>query len=210
MSRRVRLTITTALAAILVMGCAPQAELSFDTLDSPAVTSSPNEQSAPPMEEAPIVQVAADVAEPDTTSALIEQTFAKLISGWSSCFHEPTRCDLSRITAAKSPERTRLADSLAFYAAEQLSTRPGEGDLEWGIESLTITSADRARVITCEYDTRIFFDTSMSETELGDIIFDATVWTRRVEWTLAKSDDTWKLSSRRIDRRSPAVRFCAP
>jgi hypothetical protein len=209
MSRRVRLTATTALAAILVTGCAPPAELSFDTLDSAVVESARDEQVAQSTDDATVTQVAIDSGVTDTT-VVLEQTFATLISGWSNCFHEPARCDLSRITAAKSPERSRLTDSLAFYAAEQLSTRPNEGELEWGIESLTITSADRARILTCEYDTRIFFDTSMSDTELGDIIFDATVWTRRVEWTLAKTNDAWKLWSRRIDRRSPAVRFCAP
>lgn len=210
MSRRLRLAVVPVLAAMFVTSCAPPAELRFDTLDSADAPTALSEQPAPSTEDAPLTPVEANATDIDTTSEQLEQAFATLISGWSTCFHEPTQCDMARITAPKSPERVRLADSLAFYTAEQLSTRPSEGKLEWGIESLTIPSADRVRILACEYDTRIFFDTSMSDTELGDIIFDATVWTRRVEWTLSKTDTTWKLWSRRIDRRSPAVRFCTP
>ena len=50
----------------------------------------------------------------------------------------------------------------------------------------------------------------MADTELGDIIFDTTIWTRRVEWTMSRVDDEWRLFSRRIDRRSPVARFCQP
>ena len=91
-----------------------------------------------------------------------------------------------------------------------MRTKPDEGRLQWAIESLTITSEDRARIMACEYDTRVFFDSSMAETEIGDIIFDTTIWTRRVEWTLAKVDDSWSLWQRRIERRSPVARFCTP
>ena len=120
------------------------------------------------------------------------------------------RCDITRFTAPDSPERTRLGEALAFYANEQLRTKPDEGRLEWSLEALTFTSSDRVRLTTCEYDTRIYFDASMADTELGDIIFDSTIWTRRVEWTLANVNESWQLWSRRIERRSPAVRFCAP
>jgi hydroxypyruvate isomerase len=48
----------------------------------------------------------------------------------------------------------------------------------------------------------------LNDGEIGDIILDATVWTRRVEWVLARNDDTWRLWSRRIERRSPAEKFC--
>ncbi len=141
-------------------------------------------------------------------ASAMELRFTTLISDWTKCFHRPSNCDVSLSTAPESPERARLADALAYYATEQLRTKPNEGTLEWRIESISASSNDRVRLVTCEYDTRIFFDASMADTEIGDIILDATVWTRRVEWVLARNDDTWRLWSRRIERRSPAEKFC--
>lgn len=150
-------------------------------------------------------------AAPDrATQASVEAAFTRLMSGWVDCFHRPARCDVTRLTASKSPERQRLSESLSFYTTEKIRTKPDEGRLQWSIESLSLPSNDRARLLTCEYDTRIFFDSSMADTELGDIIFDTTVWTRRVEWTLARDGDSWGLWSRRIERRSPVARFCTP
>ena len=144
------------------------------------------------------------------TQASVEAAFTRLMSGWVDCFHRPARCDVTRLTASKSPERQRLSESLSFYTTEKIRTKPDEGRLQWSIESLSLPSNDRAWLLTCEYDTRIFFDSSMADTELGDIIFDTTVWTRRVEWTLARDGDSWGLWSRRIERRSPVARFCTP
>lgn len=205
------------MAIALLAGCASPTQLSFDVGESTdvelassdlAATVTPDETEASVVDTAsPSSGVDADTHQSfDTTTA--EQRFASLMTDWTRCFHRPSNCDLSRSTAPESPERARLTDALAYYATEQLRTKPNEGTLEWRIESMSVTSDDRVRLVTCEYDTRIFFDASMSDTELGDIILDATVWTRRVEWVLARSDDTWRLWSRRIERRSPAEKFC--
>jgi hypothetical protein len=157
----------------------------------------------------PAEPASATPTEP-ATAAGVESAFSRLINGWTNCFHRPTRCDVAGLTAIDSPERQRLTESLAFYTTEKMRTKPDEGRLQWAIESLVLTTPDRARLVTCEYDTRIFFDSSMADTEIGDIIFDTTIWTRRVEWTLARVDESWSLWSRRIDRRSPVARFCTP
>ena len=194
-------------AVVLATGCAAPPELSFDS--APAATQSV----LPPPGDlaAPAADMVARPAQPsDSTPKAVEQSFTALLAQWVECFQRPVRCDITRFTAPDSPERTRLGEALAFYANEQLRTKPDEGRLEWSLEALTFTSSDRVRLTTCEYDTRIYFDASMAETELGDIIFDSTIWTRRVEWTLANVNESWQLWSRRIERRSPAVRFCAP
>ncbi len=147
--------------------------------------------------------------DPATQSG-VESAFTRLMSAWIDCFHRPARCEVARLTASSSPERQRLTESLNFYVTEKIRTKPDEGRLQWNVESVSLPSNDRARLVTCEYDTRIFFDTSMADTEFGDIIFDTTVWTRRVEWTLARDGESWGLWSRRIERRSPVARFCTP
>ena len=194
-------------AVVLATGCAAPPELSFDS--TPAAT----QAVLPPPDDlaAPAADVVARPAQPgDATPQAVEQSFTALLAQWVGCFQRPVRCDITRFTAPDSPERTRLGEALAFYANEQLRTKPDEGRLEWSLEALTFSSSDRVRLTTCEYDTRIYFDASMADTELGDIIFDSTIWTRRVEWTLANVNESWQLWSRRIERRSPAVRFCAP
>ncbi|MDP4929662.1 MAG: hypothetical protein NWQ79_01660 [Ilumatobacteraceae bacterium] len=204
-------------AVVLATGCAAPTELSFDSALSKTQSVTPAEFSPPDELAAPAADVVARPAQPgdsaqpsDSTPQDVEQSFTALLAQWVGCFQRPVRCDIARFTAPDSPERTRLGEALAFYANEQLRTKPDEGRLEWSLEALTFTSSDRVRLTTCEYDTRIYFDASMADTELGDIIFDSTIWTRRVEWTLAKVNESWQLWSRRIERRSPAVRFCAP
>ena len=78
----------------------------------------------------------------------VESAFSHLINGWTNCFHRPARCDVARLTAVDSPERQRLAESLAFYTTEKMRTKPDEGRLQWAIESLTLTTSDRARLVT--------------------------------------------------------------
>ena len=204
-------------AVVLATGCAAPTELSFDSALSKTQSVTPAEFSPPDELAAPAADVVARPAQPgdsaqpsDSTPQAVEQSFTALLAQWVGCFQRPVRCDIARFTAPDSPERTRLGEALAFYANEQLRTKPDEGRLEWSLEALTFTSSDRVRLTTCEYDTRIYFDASMADTELGDIIFDSTIWTRRVEWTLANVNESWQLWSRRIERRSPAVRFCAP
>lgn len=214
MSRRVRPCMVIVIAIALLTGCAAPTQLSFDVGESanPEPSMLGGNVTAAPIDRAsidPAPSPPSNDADDNTFNAVeIEERFASLIADWTRCFHRPGTCDVSLSTAPESPERMRLADALAYYATEQLRTKPNEGRLEWRIESISTSSEDRVRLITCEYDTRIFFDASMSDTELGDIILDATVWTRRVEWVLAKSNDTWRLWSRRIERRSPAEKFC--
>ena len=151
-----------------------------------------------------------EAATDPATQSGVESAFTRLMSAWIDCFHRPARCEVARLTASSSPERQRLTESLNFYVTEKIRTKPDEGRLQWNVESVSLPSNDRARLVTCEYDTRIFFDSSMADTELGDIIFDTTIWTRRVEWTMSRVDGDWRLFSRRIDRRSPVARFCQP
>lgn len=217
MSRHARRCMVTFMAIALLAGCTTPTQLSFDggepddsDLTSTELVADATQGDTEESDVAPAVaSPKADAATNQSFDATaVEQRFASLITDWTKCFHRPGNCDVSRLTAPESPERTRLTDALAYYATEQLRTKPNEGTLEWRIESMSASSNDRIRLVVCEYDTRIFFDASMADTELGDIILDATVWTRRVEWVLARSDDTWRLWSRRIERRSPAEKFC--
>lgn len=219
MSRRSPRVIPAVVGALatLVVGCAAPTQLSFGAepeadgtqilLDNPDTTPSASAaESATENAEAGVSDGAGDV----TVIANVESAFAGLIAGWVDCFHSPAECNPNPITAPDSPERARLAEAAAYYAAERIRTKPDEGRLEWSIEALSSLGSDRARVVACEYDTRVFFDSSMADTEFGDIIFDTTIWTRRIEWTLARDGGEWKLWSRRIDRRSPIARFCTP
>jgi len=231
MSTRLRRSLATALIATQLVGCAAPSELNFGNEGAGAANGVSTEadqyddgiggadayadsdalgiEGAVEATDGGGADGGADGADAATRQA-VESAFARLMGEWTNCFHRPLRCDVAQLTAPESPERERLSESLRFYATEKMRTKPDEGRLQWGVESLTLTTNDRARLVTCEYDTRIFFDASMADTEIGDIIFDTTVWTRRVEWTLARTNDTWNLWSRRIDRRSPVARFCTP
>lgn len=195
--------------AVAVTGCAAPSTLRF-------APNQPTPATMPVPEPTPTVTVATTVDQITSTSAdepsprHVEQAFTGLLTEWIDCFHRPARCEVNQLTAANSPERERLTQAVAYYADEKIRTKPDEGRLEWGTESISMTSQHRARLLVCEYDSRMFFDSSMADTEFGDIIFDTTVWTRRVEWTIDRADGAWKLWSRRVERRSPIARFCTP
>lgn len=209
-------------AAILASGCAASSRLTFDQkVGASPTTETPTDllsSAGAPVGDAGLSEVAdgtavnefAPIAESNDPQSTIEAQLADLVDNWVACFHQPGDCDPTAITAPESPERARLTEAAAYYTAEQISTRPDEGRLEWDIEALTFADDNRARVMVCEYDTRVFFDVSMADTLLGDIIFDTTIWTRRVEWTLSQVNGTWTLWSRHVDRRSPVARFCTP
>jgi hypothetical protein len=223
--------VLAVLLASLVAGCASPAQLNFNdgatqnhaAVDSSASPADPGlgdsvGDAANNTEVSGSPDIGGSEASSDgmsddgdsSTQTTVGNAFERLLAGWTACFHRPSRCDAARLTAPNSPERQRLTEALAYYTAENIRTKPDEGRLQWAIESLSITSDDRARITACEYDSRIFFDSSMADTEIGDIIFDTTIWTRRVEWTLAKADDSWSLWQRRIERLSPVARFCTP
>ena len=207
---------------MMLAACGSSKPLNFGTDGSaafdPATREAIEKVAASSIEEHMESKLGVDVTIDTTTNTdtntvstdAVLTSFTALLDSWTSCFHRPARCDVESLTVPESPERARLRESLAYYTTEQIRTLPDEGRLEWGIESITLPTDDRARLTTCEYDTRIFFDSSMADTELGDIIFDTTIWTRRVEWTMSRVDDEWRLFSRRIDRRSPVARFCQP
>lgn len=212
MPHRLRSGIHLALSVFIVAGCASPTQLNFDTAEPPMRQTASSLEDSQTVEDSIVSDSSPTIESMNATggfdAASIERHFTNLVTDWSRCFHRPGDCDVTLSTAPDSPERSRLSDALAYYATEQLRTKPNQGRLEWRIESISATSDNRVRITTCEYDTRIFFDASMADTELGDIILDATVWTRRVEWVVARDGDAWRLWSRRIERRSPAERFC--
>ena len=216
MSRFQRATAFAMCLSIALSACSSPTALNFDD-ELPAEALSEVAAVEPSLANEPdeLLLATSDEHTSDTEvgasdSHEVETAFSTLLTQWIECFHQPSRCDTARLTAPDSPERTRLGEAIAFYSAEQIRTKPKEGRLEWGIESLTLPSNDRARLVVCEYDSRVFFDSSLADTALGDIIFDTTIWTRRVEWVLDKHDRSWRLWSRRIERRSPVARFCTP
>jgi len=214
MSRRFpRVTpAVVGILASLVAGCAAPTQLSFGDQVDTAGTQILLDNSTSAVQSVDVsVDGGFDASGAGAATVNdVEAALTTLLTTWVDCFHAPADCEPNPITAPDSPERARLAEAAAFYATERIRTRPDEGRLEWGVEAVSLTGDNRARVVACEYDTRVFFDSSMADTELGDIIFDTTIWTRRVEWTLARHDGDWKLWSRRIDRRSPVARFCTP
>lgn len=209
-------SLSVILAASLAACTSPSA-LDFGDESVPLTLGIDETETAPPIaddtDDSALSTSNDPIAEPNdevADSPEVEAAFRALLERWIGCFHQPARCDINRLTARDSPERTRLGEAIAFYSAEQIRTKPNDGRLEWAIESLSLPSNDRARLVVCEYDTRVFFDSSLADTALGDIIFDTTIWTRRVEWVLANEDQSWRLFSRRIERRSPVARFCTP
>ena len=55
----------------------------------------------------------ADDGSAAESTASVKSSFDALLSGWTSCFHRPARCEVESLTAPESPERTRLRESLA-------------------------------------------------------------------------------------------------
>ncbi|NBS00418.1 MAG: hypothetical protein EBT42_08700, partial [Actinobacteria bacterium] len=140
----------------LVSSCSSSPTLSLD--DSAGVTSTTITTST---------TSTASVSTSDTTSLeddrlnyeqTLRQQFQELVQWQDSCYQQPKSCNVEEFTIVGTKYHQALSEQMSLYAKSNINSRPGHGNREVAIESITFDDAALvAQVDACIYDTVILY-----------------------------------------------------
>jgi len=114
---------------------------------------------------------------------------------YHECMVAPQKCDVTRISAPNSPQRTDLIKRVHDFSAANIHARTGSGVALIRIDSLSIIDANNAMVNTCSYNSIVMVDGGATNSPLDDIIFNDTVASYLSEWMLTLDNGVWKIYS---------------
>jgi len=127
----------------------------------------------------PIVKI-----EPITTTIAVdlESSFAQLMKARIACGRTPYSCDVATFTEVDSPIYKDLQQLIATRRSANI-TATGGGSIRYRVDKTEALSDSSALVYTCITDDVVLVD--------GDIIFDDSMMSSLVTFTLVKVDDQW-------------------
>jgi hypothetical protein len=127
----------------------------------------------------PIVKI-----EPITTTIAVdlESSFAQLMKARIACGRSPYSCDVATFTEVDSPIYKDLQQLIATRRSANI-TATGGGSIRYRVDKTEALSDSSALVYTCITDDVVLVD--------GDIIFDDSMMSSLVTFTLVKVDDQW-------------------
>ena len=114
---------------------------------------------------------------------------------YHQCMVAPKRCDVTRISAPNSPQRTDLTRRVHDFSVANIHARTGSGVALIRIDSLTINGAGNAMVKTCSYNSIVMVDGGATESADDDIIFNDAVASYLSAWMLTLDNGVWKIYS---------------
>jgi len=122
--------------------------------------------------------------EPTTTTIVadLESSFAQLMQARVECGRDPYSCDVATFTEMNSPIYSDLQQLIAERRSAHI-TATGGGAIRYRIDKTQTLSDLSALVYTCITDDVVLVD--------GDIIFDDSMMSSLVTFTLVKVNDQW-------------------
>ena len=128
--------------------------------------------------------VPAEKIEPPTlkVAADLESSFAQLMQARIECGRNPYSCDVATFTEVNSPIYKDLQQLIATRRSANI-TATGGGSIRYRIDKTQTLAESSALVYTCITDDVVLVD--------GDIIFDDSMMSSLVTFTLVKVDDQW-------------------
>ncbi len=122
--------------------------------------------------------------EPTTTTSAtdLESSFARLMQARVECGRDPYSCDVATFTEVDSPIYVDLKQLIAERRSAHI-TATGGGAIRYRIDKTQTLSDSSALVYTCITDDVVLVD--------GDIIFDDSMMSSLVTFTLVKVNDQW-------------------
>ncbi|CAB4766586.1 unannotated protein [freshwater metagenome] len=132
----------------------------------------------------PTTTVPPEKIEPTTltVAADLESSFAELMQARIECGRDPYSCDVATFTEVNSPIYSDLQQLIAERRSAHI-TATGGGAIRYRIDKTQTLSDSSALVYTCITDDVVLVD--------GDIIFDDSMMSSLVTFTLVKVDDQW-------------------
>jgi hypothetical protein len=119
-----------------------------------------------------------------TTSGIadLESSFAQLMQARIECGQDPYSCDVGTFTEVNSPIYQDLQQLMTTRRSANI-TATGGGAIRYRIEKTDALSDSRVLVYTCITDDVVLVD--------GDIIFDDSMMSSFVTFTMVKVDGQW-------------------
>ena len=117
-----------------------------------------------------------------TVAEDLESSFAQLMQARIECGQDPYSCDVATFTEVNSPIYQDLKQLIETRRSAHI-TATGGGSIRYRIEKTQVLSDSSAVIDTCITDDVVLVD--------GDIIFDDSMMSSLVTFTLVKVDDLW-------------------
>ncbi len=114
---------------------------------------------------------------------------------YHECMVAPKRCDVTRISAPNSPQRTDLTRRVRDFSVANIHAHTGSGVALIRIDSLSIIDANNAMVNTCSYNSIVMVDGGATDSPVDDIIFNDVVASYLSAWMLTLDNGVWKIYS---------------
>ena len=117
-----------------------------------------------------------------TVAADLESSFAQLMQARIECGRDPYSCDVATFTEVNSPIYQDLEQLFETRRSAHI-TATGGGSIRYRIDKTQTLSVSSALVYTCITDDVVLID--------GDIIFDDSMMSSLVTFTLVKVNNQW-------------------
>ena len=190
------------LLVVLVTSCAsPSDELTFNTATptSPAPTSTTI---------APSERVESVVATNTDVTQHIVRDFSQISQQRAQCGRTPEQCPINQMAIAGSPLFRSLTSIMNERVVGHLYTRKDTGKLRVRIESVEIVDTIRATVHTCIFDSVVLFDSGQIDSAADDIVFDDSVISAFMVWSVQRDHGIWKWVSSTATQRKIGADIC--
>lgn len=187
---------------VLATSCgSPSNELTFisATPTSPAPTSTTI---------APSERVESVIATSTDVTQRIVSDFSRISQQRAQCGRTPDQCPIRQMAVKDSQLFNSLTSIMNERVAGHLYTRKDAGKLRVRIESVEMIDTIRATVHTCIFDSVVLFDSGQIDGTADDIVFDDSVISAFMVWTLQLDNDTWKWVSSTATKRKIGGDIC--
>ena len=112
----------------------------------------------------------------------LENVFAQLMQARIECGRNPYSCDVATFTEVNSPMYLNLTELIDTRRRAHI-TATGGGQIRYRIDKVEMVSDSKALMYICMTDDVVLVD--------GDIIFDDSMMSSLVTFTLVKVDEQW-------------------
>ena len=163
-------------------------------LDTGKLVLSPNGEMSMVMDSVPATTQTSTDAPLDMVEQLRRDFMANDLY-YHECMVAPKKCDVTRISAPNSPQRTDLTRRVRDFSAANIHARTGSGVALIRIDSLSIIDANNAMVNTCSYNSIVMVDGGATDSPVDDIIFNDVVASYLSAWMLTLDNGVWKIYS---------------
>jgi hypothetical protein len=138
----------------------------------------------------------------------IVSDFGRIFQQRAQCGRTPDQCPINQMALAGSPLFRSLTSIMNERVVGHLYTRKDTGKLRVRIESVEIVDTVRATVHTCIFDSVVLFDSGQIGGTADDIVFDDSVISAFMVWSVQLDHGIWKWVSSTATQRKIGADIC--